>query len=76
MALTIRSRFGRFTGNDKLRIVVNVFTLPVCPYLGLKIRGWQLAASWFVFIHLLTSILAEKLSSKLRFFSEKEFDDQ
>ena len=68
MAQTIRLRFGRFTVNDKLRIVVKVFTLPVCPYLGLKIRRWQLAAALFVFIHLLTSILAEKLSSKLRFF--------
>ena len=76
MAPTIRLRFGRFTGNDKLRFVVNVFTWPVCPYLGLKIRGWQLAAAMFVFIHLLTSVLAEKLSPKLRFFLEKEFDDQ
>ena len=75
MAPTIRLRFGHFTTNDKLRFVVNVFTLPVCPYLGLEIRGWQLAAALFVFIDLLTSILAEKLSSKSR-FSEKEFDDQ
>ena len=64
MAPTIRLRFGRFTANDKLRFVVNVFTLPVFPYLGLKIRGWQLAAAMFVFIHLFTSIVAEKLSSK------------
>ena len=37
---TLRSRFGHFTGNDKLRFAVNGFTLPVCPYLGLEIRGW------------------------------------
>ena len=37
---TLRSRFGHFTANDKLRCAVNGFTLPVCPYLGLKIRGW------------------------------------
>ena len=74
MAPTIGLRFDRFTANDKLQFVVDVFTLSVCPYLGLKIRRWQLAAAFFVFIHLLTSILAEKLSSKSR-FSEKEFDD-
>ena len=34
---TLRSRFGHFTGNDKLRFADNGFTLPVCP---LKIRGW------------------------------------
>ena len=55
-------QIGRFTANDKLRFVVNVFTLPVCPCLGLKIRGWQFAAVMFVFLHLLISILAEKLS--------------
>ena len=54
---------------------VNGFTSPVCPYLELKIRGWYLAAAMLVFIHPLTSILAEKLSSKLRFF-EIEFDNQ
>ena len=37
---TLRSRFGHFTANDKLRFAVNGFTLPVCPYLGLKFRGW------------------------------------
>ena len=37
---TLRSRFGHFTANDKLRFAVNGFTLPVCPYLVLKIRGW------------------------------------
>ena len=51
--------------NDKLRFAVNGFTLPVCQYLGLKICGWWLAAAIFVFVHSLTSILAEKLSSKL-----------
>ena len=37
---SLRSRFGHFTANDKLRFAVNGFTLPVCPYLVLKIRGW------------------------------------
>ena len=37
---TLRSRFGHFTANNKLRFAVNGFTLPVCPYLVLKIRGW------------------------------------
>ena len=37
---TLRLRFGHFTSGDKLRFAVNGFTLPVCPYLGLKIRGW------------------------------------
>ena len=37
---TLRSRFGHVTANDKLRFAVNGFTLPVCPYLGLKIREW------------------------------------
>ena len=37
---SLRSRFGHFTANDKLRFAVNGFTLPVCPYLGLKIREW------------------------------------
>ena len=37
---TLRSRFGHFTEKDKLRFAVNGFTLPVYPYLGLKIRGW------------------------------------
>ena len=70
MALTIRLRFGHFTANDKLRFVLNVFTLPVCPYLGLKIRRWQLAAAMFVFIHLLNCL------QNYVFFFEKEFDDQ
>ena len=37
---TLRSRFVHFTANDKLRFAVNGFTLPVCPYLGLKTRRW------------------------------------
>ena len=37
---TLRSRFSHFTANDKLRFAVNGFTLLVCPYLGLEIRGW------------------------------------
>ena len=37
---TLRSRFGHFTANDKLRFAVNGFMLPVCPYLELKFRGW------------------------------------
>ena len=53
---TLRSRFGHFTGNDKLRFAVNGFTLLVCPYLGLRIRGWQLAAAIFVIIYSLTYI--------------------
>ena len=61
---TLRSRFGHFTANDIRRFAVNGFTLPVCQYLGLKIRGWWLAAAIFVFVHPLTFILAEKLSSK------------
>ena len=65
---TLSSRFGHFSVNDKLRFAVNGFMLPVCPYLELKFRGWLLAADMFVFIHPLTSVLAEKLSSKLRFF--------
>ena len=32
---TLRSRFGHFTANVKLRFAVNGFTLPVCPYFGL-----------------------------------------
>ena len=53
---TLRSRFGHFTANDKLRFGVNAvngFTLPFDQYyLGL------------------TSILDEKLSSKLRFLKQ------
>ena len=37
---TLRSSFGHFTANDKLRFAVYGFTLPVCPYLGLNIRWW------------------------------------
>ena len=37
---TLRSRSGHFAANSKLRFAVNGFTLPVLPYLGLKIRGW------------------------------------
>ena len=62
---TLGSRFGHFIANDKLRFAVNGFTLPVCPYLGCA----------GVFIHSLTSILAEKMCSKLRFL-EIEFDNQ
>ena len=39
MIETLRSRFGHFTANDKLRFAVNGFTLSVCPHLGIKIRG-------------------------------------
>ena len=39
MIETLTSRFGHFTANDKLRFAVNDFMLPVCPHLGLKIRG-------------------------------------
>ena len=64
----VKMRFNHFTVNDKLPFAVNSFTLPVvCPYLGLKIRGWYFAAAMFVFICPLTSILAENLSPKLRF---------
>ena len=59
-----RSRFGYFTANDKLRFAVNGFTLPIFPYLGLEIRGGKLAAAMFAYIHPLSPILAEKLSSK------------
>jgi len=59
---TLRSNFGHFTANEKLRFAVNRFTLPFYPYLGLNIQGWQLAAAKFVFIHPLTAIFAEKLS--------------
>ena len=54
--MTLRLRFSHFTANDKLRFAVNGFTLLVCPYLGLEICGWS------------TSILGEKLSSKLPSF--------
>ena len=37
---TLRSRFGHFTANGKLRFAVNGFMLPVCPYLEVKFRGW------------------------------------
>ena len=70
----LTSVFG-LTANYKPWFAVNGFTLPVCPYLGLKIRGWQLAAAMFVFIHPLTSISVEKLSSKFRFY-ETEVDNQ
>ena len=56
---TLRSRSDHFTVNGKLRLAINGFTLPVCPYLGLKIRGWSLAVVMFVFLLPLTSILAE-----------------
>ena len=36
---TLRSRFGDLTTNGKPRFAVSGFTLAVCPYLGLKIRG-------------------------------------
>ena len=36
---TLRSRFGDLTTNGKPRFSVSGFTLAVCPYLGLKIRG-------------------------------------
>ena len=42
--------------------------LPVCPYLGLKIRVWKLRAAMhvtLVFIRPLTSILAEKLQGRI-----------
>ena len=73
---TLRSRLVHFTANNKLQLAVNSFTLPVCPYLGLKICGWLLVAAMFVFIHESTLFyLAEKLSSKLHFFKIK-FDNQ
>ena len=62
---------GQFSANDKLPFAVNSLTLPVCPYLGLKICGWLPVTAMFVFIHPLCSILAEKQSSKLSFFYNK-----
>lgn len=37
---TLRLRFGHRTANGKPRFSISGFTLAVCPYLGLKIRGW------------------------------------
>ena len=37
---TLRLRFGHLTANDKLRFALNGFTLLVCPYSVLMIRGW------------------------------------
>ena len=37
---TLRSRFGHPTANCKPRLAVSGFTLSVCSYLGIKIRGW------------------------------------
>ena len=72
---TLRLRFGDLTTNGKPRFAVNSFTLAVWPYLGLKIR--ELTNSrlpfLFSFIRAFTAVLAEKSSSKLRFY-EKEFD--
>ena len=56
-----RSRFDHFTANAKLRFEVNGFPLPVLRFAGI-------AAAMFAFTHPLPPILAEKLSSKLRFF--------
>ena len=36
---TLRSRFGDLTTNGRPRFAASGFTLAVCPYLGLKIRG-------------------------------------
>ena len=36
---TLRSRFGDLTTNSKPRFGVSGFSLAVCPYLGIKIRG-------------------------------------
>jgi len=49
-------------------IAVNGFALPVRHIWDLRFAGGSRAAAMFVFINPLTSILAEKLSSKLRFF--------
>ena len=48
--------------NDKLRFAVNGFTLPICPYLGVK--RFAGGSSWLPCLPL-TPILAEKLSTKL-----------
>ena len=37
---TLRSRFGHLTANGKPWFAVSGFTVAVCPYLGLKTRGW------------------------------------
>ena len=70
---TLRSRFGHLTANGKPWFSVSVSSLPVCPYLGVKIHMWQLEAAMFVFIHSFTPIQAEKSTSKLLLY-EKEFD--
>ena len=37
---TLRSRFGHLTANGNPLFAVSGFTLPVCSYLGITIRGW------------------------------------
>ena len=66
--------FG-LTANYKPWFAVNGFTLPVCPYLGLKIPPVVARDCHVVFIHPLTSISVEKLSSKVCFY-ESEVDNQ
>ena len=61
---TLRSMFGHLTVNGKPRFAVRGITLPVCPYLGLKIRGWHLLVVMFVLLQSFTSILSEKSSLK------------
>ena len=70
---TLRLRFGDLTTNDKPRFAVSSFMLAVCPYLGLKIRGLTNSRLPFLFSFVRSLVLAEKSSSKLRFY-EKEFD--
>ena len=71
---TLRSRFGDLTTNGKPRFSVSGFTLAVCPYLGLKIRGLNIwLPCLFSFVRSVTFVLAEKSSLKLRLY-EKELD--
>ena len=37
---TLRSSFGHLTANGNPLFAVSGFTLPVCSYLGITIRGW------------------------------------
>ena len=61
---TLRSRFGHFTANDKLRFAVNGFKLPDMPIFGTSdsrvVASYSSRLPCLFTIHPLTSILAEK----------------
>ena len=60
---TLRSRSGHFTANSKLQFTVNGFTLPVCPYLGVRLP------CLFSFLHFYFSW--ESVSKITFFFSNR-----